>query len=343
MATNTRPHAVIFGCEGPVLSEAEKRSFAEVDPLGFILFARNCVDPAQVRTLVDDLRSSVGRDDAPILIDQEGGRVQRLGPPHWRQRPPQGLFAKMAETDIEVACEAAKTNAQLIALELISLGIDVDCLPLLDVPVPGAHDIIGDRAYGYDPSTVAKLGAAVCDGLISGGVLPVIKHIPGHGRALVDSHKDLPRVDADAETLRATDFAPFQALSAAPWAMTAHVVYTAFDADAPATLSQRVIQDVIRGEIGYQGFLVSDDMNMKALQGDPGKIAADIVAAGCDAILHCNGRLEEMQAMAADLPMMTDAAWSRLVAGRDTVSAPLEVDVAALQAHFDVLTSDYTA
>ncbi len=342
MSIHARPHAVIFGCEGPVLSDAEKHFFADANPLGFILFARNCIDPTQVRTLVDDLRASISRQDAPVLIDQEGGRVQRLGPPHWRKRPPQGLFAKMAETDAERAIDAAFTNAQLIALELIDLGIDVDCLPLLDVPVPGAHDIIGDRAFGYDPEIVAKLGAAVCAGLIAGGVLPVIKHIPGHGRALVDSHMELPRVDADAETLRATDFAPFQALSDAPWAMTAHVVYTAFDAESPATLSRCVVNDIIRSEIGYQGFLVSDDMNMKALKGDPAKLTAEIIAAGCDAALHCNGDLAEMQAIAADLPEMTEIAWSRFIAGRDAISTPSELDVAAIQAHFDDLTSDFS-
>lgn len=337
MAKAGLPRAVIFGCAGLALRDDERRFFEDVDPLGFILFARNCDTPDQVRTLVNDLRASVGRSDAPVLIDQEGGRVQRLGPPNWRKRPPQGIFAELAKTDLAKASEAAFDNARLIALELLGLGIDVDCLPLLDVPVAGAHDIIGDRAFGTAPETVTALGLAVIDGLIAGGVVPIIKHIPGHGRALVDSHKDLPVVDADAETLRRTDFAPFKALAHAPWAMTAHVVYEAFDAAHPATLSTAVIDGVIRDEIGFQGFLVSDDINMKALKGAPGIIARDVLTAGCDAALHCNGDLTEMRGMIADVPPLTAKAWARFQAGRAMVQAPDEVDVAELQAHLDAM------
>ncbi len=311
MAGNSLPSAVLFGCAGPVLSDAEKRFFERENPQGFILFARNVETPEQVRALVDGLRATVGRR-APVLIDQEGGRVQRLRPPHWRKRPPMAVFARMAADDLPRARLAARLNARLIAGELADLGIDVDCAPLLDVPVPGAHDIIGDRALGAEPMLVADLGRAVCDGLLDGGVLPVIKHIPGHGRALVDSHHDLPVVETDAATLSASDFAAFRALRDAPWAMTAHVVYRAFDADRPATTSPVVIERVIRGEIGFDGVLLSDDLSMKALKGDFSALTGAVLAAGCDLALHCNGRMEEMEAIAAAARPLSDAAQERL-------------------------------
>jgi len=301
----------VFGCAGPALSDTERRFFAEADPLGFILFARNVESPGQLRALVADLRSVVGRR-APVLIDQEGGRVQRLKPPHWRKRPPMAAFGRLAAGDLALARRAARLNAQLIGAELDELGIDVDCLPLLDVAVAGAHDIIGDRSFGEDPMLVADLGRAVMDGLLDAAVMPVVKHIPGHGRALVDSHLALPVVDADAETLAAGDFAPFRSLRDAPWAMTAHVVYTAFDPGRPATTSPVVVRDLIRGLIGCEAVLLSDDLSMKALKGDFADRAAATLDAGCDLVLHCNGDMAEMRAVAAALRPLTEAAQERL-------------------------------
>jgi len=308
--------AVIFGCEGPALCGAERDFFREADPLGFILFARNCETPDQVRALTDALRDCVGRDDAPVLIDQEGGRVQRLRPPHWRDAPAAATFGRIAAGDPDRAREAVRLNARLIAAELTALGIDVNCLPVLDVPAAGAHDIIGDRAFARDPKVIADLGHAACDGLMAGGVLPVIKHIPGHGRAAVDSHADLPRVDASAEDLAATDFAPFRALKDMPWAMTAHVVYTRIDATAPATLSATVVGETIRRDIGFDGLLLTDDISMGALGGPMAERTAGSLAAGCDVVLHCNGGMAEMEAIAAAVPEITAAARARLAAGR---------------------------
>jgi len=311
LARNDTPAAGIFGCSGLTLTDEEKAFFAKTDPLGFILFARNIDTPDQVRALVHDLRASVGRR-APVLIDQEGGRVQRLRPPHWLKRPPMSVFARMAEKDLPKGRAACRLNARLIAEDLADLGIDVDCAPVLDVPVAGAHDIIGDRALGFDPMLVADLGRAVCDGLLDGSVMPVIKHIPGHGRALVDSHLDLPVVVEDAATLSVTDFAAFRIMRNAPWAMTAHVVYKAFDALRPATTSPIVIEQVIRGEIGCEAVLLSDDLSMKALKGDFADRTRDSLEAGCDIALHCNGDMAEMIAIASALRPLTDAALERL-------------------------------
>lgn len=311
MPGNKPPQAGIFGCAGPVLTDTERRFFAEVDPLGFILFARNIGSPAQVRALVADLRGCVGRR-APVLIDQEGGRVQRLKPPHWQKRPAMAVFGRLAAADLALARRAARLNAQLIGAELDDLGIDVDCLPLLDVTVPGAHDVIGDRAFGADPALVADLGRAVMDGLLDAAVMPVAKHIPGHGRALVDSHHALPVVEADAKTLAANDFAAFRSLRDAPWAMTAHVVYTAFDARRPATTSPVVIGELIRGALGCDAVLLSDDLSMKALQGDFGERTTACLTAGCDLVLHCNGAMPEMQAVAAALRPLSATSQERL-------------------------------
>lgn len=305
------PSAVIYGCAGLSLSDEEKRFFSEQDPLGFILFARNIDHPEQVRRLVEALRDCVGRD-APILIDQEGGRVQRLKPPHWLKRPPMNVFGQLAKTDLALARRAARLNAHLIATELTALGVDVDCAPLLDVPAPGAHDVIGDRAFSADPTLVADLGRAVCEGLLDGGVMPVVKHIPGHGRAMVDSHLDLPVVETDLATLSVEDFAPFRSLRDAPWAMTAHVVYKAIDPDRPATISSKLIQDIIRGQIGCEAVLLSDDLSMKALKGDFGERTRATLDAGCDVALHCNGDMVEMQAIAAAIRPLSDAALVRL-------------------------------
>lgn len=308
------PRAVILGCAGPALSDAERDFFADADPLGFILFERNCHDPDQLRGLVDSLRRAVGRVDAPVLIDQEGGRVARLGPPHWERRPPARAFGRLAESDGRAAREAAYLNARLIAADLATLGIDVDCAPVADVPVEGAHDVIGDRAFSHDPATVASLALAVCEGLIDGGVQPVIKHIPGHGRARADSHRELPVVDAPLAELEKTDFVPFRAMGFTAWAMTAHILYTAIDETQPGSASPRVIGDVIRGDIGFDGVLISDDIAMRALHGGVGERAASVLAAGCDLALHCTGDLDEMIEVSRSVGPLSREARVRLAA-----------------------------
>ena len=300
------PGAVILGCAGEELSADERRFFKAADPVGFILFRRNCRSPDQVRDLVAALRGAVGRGDAPILIDQEGGRVARLRPPFWRLYPSAACLASLPDPQAEVA---ARLGARLIADDLEQLGITVDCLPVLDIPVAGADPVIGDRAYGTEPGRVTKLSRAVCYGLLEGGVLPVIKHIPGHGRARVDSHHACPVVDTETDELSRTDFAPFHALAAMPWAMSAHIVYMAIDPTVPATLSRRVISEVIRGVIGFDGVLVSDDLSMHALGGDIAERAGRALAAGCDLVLHCNADRSEMEAIVAGAgPISTSAA-----------------------------------
>ena len=289
--------ALIVGCSSKELTREEKALFKAEKPWGFILFKRNVESPDQVRKLVDSFRACVGRDDAPVLIDQEGGRVQRLGPPHWPLYPPGQSYGLVHSNDPLVRREIARLGARLIAHDLKALGITVDCVPVLDVPVDGAHDVIGNRAYARDPATIALLGRAASEGLIAGGVLPVIKHIPGHGRAGADSHLALPVVDTDHETLSRTDFVPFRHLADMPLAMTAHVVYSAIDAKRPATTSKKVIRDIIRGEIGYDGLIMSDDLSMKALAGSFADRTKASLAAGCDVVLHCNGDLGEMKAV----------------------------------------------
>jgi len=288
--------AAIYGCEGLALSDAESRFFREANPWGFILFARNVDSPDQVASLCDALRDTVGRD-APILIDQEGGRVARLKPPHWRQHPPARRYGDLFEKDMAAGLEACQLGGFLIGQELRALGIDVDCVPLADVPQPGAHDIIGDRAYGETPEQVIALARAAATGLEEAGVLPVLKHIPGHGRAGVDSHEDLPVVDAPVESLREIDFKPFMSLADLPLGMTAHVVFTALDPNNPATTSREVIR-LIREEIGFDGLLMGDDLSMKALGGPMEKRVSESISAGCDLVLHCNGDMEEMEAVA---------------------------------------------
>ncbi len=290
--------ASIYGCSGLRLTADEAAFFRDVQPWGFILFKRNVEDPEQVRALVADLRATVGRADAPVLIDQEGGRVQRLGPPHWPRYPNGGAYGQVGGGAAQRRA-IAWLGARLMAHDLAALGINVDCVPVLDVPQPGAHDVIGDRAYGRTVEIVSSLGRAAAEGLIAGGVLPIIKHIPGHGRAGADSHLSLPEVDADYATLDAVDFAPFRALSDMPMAMTAHVVYRAIDAAAPATTSAKAIAEVIRGTIGFDGLLMSDDLSMQALSGSLTERAERSMAAGCDLLLHCNGKMDEMQAVCA--------------------------------------------
>jgi len=314
-----------LGLAGPVLGEAERAFFRSVDPAGYILFRRNCVDRAQMRTLTDALRSLSGRDDLPILIDQEGGRVQRMAPPEWAALPSAEPFAKLYEKAPVSAMEAVRLNALAIAVMLREVGVNVDCLPLLDVRRPDADVIIGDRALGSDPMQVAALGRMVIDGLREGGVVGVVKHMPGHGRAMADSHKELPVVEAPEEAL-AEDMAPFAALKGAPMGMTAHVVYTAWDRERCASLSPVVIGEIIRGRIGFEGLLMSDDLGMHALSGGFGERAAGVIAAGCDVALHCSGDMAEMEAVAGALGGIAPEAKARLDRAMATVAlaAPTE-------------------
>lgn len=311
------PRAAVFGLAGPTLSPDERRFFRATDPLGFILFARNIETPEQVRALVASLREAIGRADAPILIDQEGGRVQRLGPPHWRIAPPAARFGELFARDPTGAIEAVRLNHRLLAADLAALGITLDCAPVLDVPVEGAHDVIGDRAFARDPAVVAHLGRAGVAGLLAGGVIPVVKHIPGHGRAFADSHKELPKVDASRAALAASDFTPFKALAGAPWAMTAHVLYAALDPALPATQSKAVIEGVVRGAIRFDGVLVSDDLGMSALGGNFRERAEACLSAGCDVVLHCAGAMAEMQAVAEGSAPLSEEAARRVAAAEN--------------------------
>ena len=301
----------IYGCAGPVLSAAERDFFRDVRPWGFILFGRNIENADQIRALVSALRETVEDGAAPILIDQEGGRVARLKPPLWAERPAASLFGALYAQNQDRAREATYLNARLIAHDLSSLGINVDCLPVLDVPVPGAHDIIGDRAFAADPATIIDLGRAQIQGLMEGGVLSVMKHIPGHGRAGADSHLALPRVSATVEELSASDFVTFRSLDSCPIAMTAHVVYDSIDPQRPATTSPKVIRDVIRGEIGFGGLLMSDDLSMKALDGPLALRAKAALFAGCDLALHCNGDMDEMKDVASEVKELDGLALKR--------------------------------
>ncbi|BCG94207.1 beta-N-acetylhexosaminidase [Mesorhizobium sp. 131-2-1] len=290
---------MILGCAGKSLTPEEIRFYGGERPWGFILFARNVGETEQIRDLVASMRDAVGRPDAPVFIDQEGGRVQRLRPPLAPNYPAGGALGALWRNDRDAGRRAAWLMARLHAFDLLRHGITADCLPVLDVPVEGASDVIGARAYGKEPGAVIELGRAAAEGLMSGGVLPVMKHIPGHGRAFADTHFELPTVDTPLSELRSHDFAPFKALNHLPMAMTAHVVYSAVDPENPATTSARVVNDIIRGEIGFDGLLMSDDTSMRALSGDFPAKAAAILAAGCDLVLHCNGVFEEMSGIAS--------------------------------------------
>ncbi len=312
----------IFGLSGPVLTADERIFFAEAKPAGYILFKRNCIDRAQLRALTDSLRDLEGRDDVAILIDQEGGRVARMQPPEWPAFPAGAAFDALYDMAPISALEAARVNAQALGLMLAEVGVTVDCLPLLDVRVPETHPAIGDRALGSDPMRVASLGRAVIDGLRTGGVVGVVKHMPGQGRAQVDSHYDLPVVDADDATLEA-DLFPFRQLNGAPMGMTGHIMFPAWDAERCSTLSPWIVGDIIRGRIGFDGFLMSDDLDMQALKGDVPSRAAGAVAAGCDVALNCWGRMDEMVGIANILPPMTEAARVRLAQAMATI-APVD-------------------
>jgi beta-N-acetylhexosaminidase len=303
--------AFIAGSSGTSLTADEVAFFRDAAPWGFILFRRNIDTPEQVRALCAAMRETVGRADAPILIDQEGGRVQRLGPPHWPKYPPGQAYGRVHANDPLVRRELARLGMRLVAHDLLELGITVDAVPVLDVPIEGAHDIIGDRAYARDPQTVAVLGRAAAEGLLAGGVLPIVKHVPGHGRAFADSHEALPVVEASREELEAHDFVPFRILSDMPLAMTAHVVYTALDPDRPATTSPNVVNDIIRGHMGFDGLLMTDDLSMHALSGSFRDRAEAGFAAGCDMALHCNGSMEEMIPVAEGSPELAGEALRR--------------------------------
>jgi beta-N-acetylhexosaminidase len=309
-----RERAFITGVSATVLTSQEWLFLREAEPWGLILFKRNIETPEQVRGLVADFRAAVGRADAPVLVDQEGGRVQRLGPPHWPSYPAGAQYGRIWERDQASALEAARMGARLIAHDLITLGIDVDCLPLADVPAADADPVIGDRAYGESADKVAAIAGAIADGLMEGGVLPVLKHLPGHGRATADSHDRLPTVTADRASLEAVDFAAFRPLAGLAMGMTAHVVFSAYDPVAPATTSVTMVQDVIRDSIGFEGLLMSDDISMGALSGSLAERSAAALAAGCDLILHCNGRIEEMRAVAEAVPALAGAAARRAAA-----------------------------
>jgi beta-N-acetylhexosaminidase len=323
---------VVFGIAAETLNDEERALFRDCDPAGYILFARNVVDRDQLRALTDDLRDVSGRENVPILIDQEGGRVTRMKPPVWPEFPAWGKFDALYEKAPMSAIEAARSNAHAIGLTLAECGINVDCLPLLDVRQPGAHDVIGDRALGFEPMRVAALGRAVLDGLGDAGVAGIVKHIPGHGRAMVDTHKALPRVTASDEEL-AIDIAPFKSLSNATMAMTAHIVFEAWDSERCATLSPTIINDIIRGEIGFDGLLFSDDLDMQALDGDPAHRAVAVVEAGCDIALNCWARMDEMKATVALLDDISPASRARLDQAMESIRPAQTAD--ALDALID--------
>ena len=331
MKTIQRLRAFICGCRGERLRPEEQVFFRDARPCGLILFKRNCRAPEQVRALVDSFREAVGSADALVLVDQEGGRVQRLGPPHWRDYPPARAFATLYRRDPQTGLAAARACAELMGRDLSALGIDVDCAPVLDVPVPGAHDVIGDRAYGAAPQMVRALGRAVAEGLLRAGVLPVIKHLPGHGRARVDSHNALPRIDADLDTLRFSDFAPFAALRDMPLGMTGHLVLNAIDPHRAVSISPEAIRRIVRGEIGFEGLLMCDDIGMRALTGAAEHKAQAVLHAGCDVVLHCDGDLRQMQAIASVTPELSGKPLARFRDARARIAPETNFDAAAAE------------
>jgi beta-N-acetylhexosaminidase len=327
------PRAFITGLSGLTLTAEERAFLRDARPWGLILFKRNIQDKNQV---IDLVREAIGElsGDAPVLIDQEGGRVQRLGPPHWPAYPAGAAYGRIYDDDAHAGLVAARLGARLIAADLVELGVNVDCLPLADVPVPGADRVIGDRAYGETPDKVAAIAAAIAEGLADGGVLPVLKHIPGHGRANADSHEKLPVVHASRATLEASDFAAFRPLKRLPLAMTAHVVFTAIDPVHPATTSATMIGQVIRSFIGFDGLLMSDDISMGALSGSLAERTRSAIGAGCDVVLHCNGKLDEMRAVATEAPELTGEAARRAAAALAVRKSPSGIDLAAARREF---------
>ncbi len=326
--------AMIFGLQGLTITPEERAFFAGADPWGFILFARNVESPDQLQALTRDLRECVGRKDAPILIDQEGGRVQRLRPPHWEKYPPASALGALHTFDPQKGLRATWLHSRLLAFDLLKMGVNVNCLPVLDVPSPDGHDVIGDRAYGQTPDQVSKLGSEACDGLMAGGVMPVIKHIPGHGRATCDSHKELPIVSTDLKTLAKTDFQPFVDLNHIPMAMTAHVIYSAIDDTAPATTSKVVMNEIVRGHLSYDGLVMCDDITMSALSGDLTKRTRAIFDAGCDVVLHCTGRMDEMEEVAKSTPTLAGKSNERAISALKGIGQTDESNEADCRAEF---------
>jgi beta-N-acetylhexosaminidase len=332
--------AFITGLTGTAITPEEREFITEAQPWGLILFKRNIDTASQIIALVTNFRQIVGRTDAPVLIDQEGGRVQRMGPPHWPSYPPGSAYGRLYDRDIAKGMAAARLGARLIADDLVQVGITVDCLPVADVPAKGADAVIGDRAYGETPEKVSALAGAAAAGLAEGGVLPVLKHIPGHGRATADSHAALPVVTATRAELEASDFAAFRPLAGLPLAMTAHVVFTAIDPVSPATTSAKMIQNVIRDGIGFQGLLMSDDISMGALSGSLRERTRAALAAGCDVALHCNGKLDEMREVAAESPLLAGETARRAEAALAARHTPEEIDIATARAQFAALMAE---
>jgi beta-N-acetylhexosaminidase len=339
------PRAVIYGCAGLSLTPGEAWFFERAKPWGFILFARNCQSREQVAALAAELRATVDRPDAPILIDQEGGRVARLKPPEWTALPAAGAIGALHRQNAELAREALSLHTRLLSCELAALGITVDCIPVADIPAPDGHNIIGDRAYGDSVRIVTEMGRLCAEELMADGVLPVLKHIPGHGRACADSHEELPVVDAPRAELERLDFQPFRALNDLPLGMTAHVVYSDIDPDAPATWSRKVIQDVIRGYIGFDGLLMTDDLSMQALDGPFDRRVNRALEAGCDIILHCNGHMDEMAEIAAAVPPLAGESARRAEAALSRIrhTRPRPFDVADGHAKLAVILDEGAA
>ena len=322
------------GVAGPVLTDRERAFFRDAEPWGLIVFKRNIETPDQVRRLTAEFRTAVGRADAPVLVDQEGGRVQRLGPPHWPAYPPAAAYGRLYDRDAAAGLAAARLGGRLIAADLAAVGIDMDCCPVADVPVAGANAVIGNRAFATSPDKVAAIAGAIAEGLRAGGVLPVVKHIPGHGRAMADSHDELPVVTADRASLEATDFRAFRLLAGLPLAMTAHVVFSAIDPVTPATTSATMVREVIRGLIGFNGVLMTDDIAMHALKGAIGDRSRAAIAAGCDIVLQCNGTLDDMAAVAAAVPPLTGEAARRAAAALAWRRPEPDIDLAAARSRF---------
>jgi len=331
----TESKAFISGCKGLTITPEEKAFFAGERPWGFILFGRNIGEPEQICDLTASLRDSIGNPDAPVLIDQEGGRVQRIRPPIVPQYPNGAAIGEIYRRDREKGLRAAWLMSRLHAFDLMRFGITVDCLPVLDVPIEGSSDVIGNRAYGYDPQAVAEIGAAAAAGLKAGGMLPVMKHMPGHGRAFVDSHHKLPVVDVGFDELAKSDFLPFTTMKNELMAMSAHIVFTAIDPENPATTSEKVVRDVIRGHIGFDGLLMSDDVSMNALAGDIEARARGIVAAGLDLVLHCHGIMDEMLQVARVVPVISGETLRRAKAVEAGFAKPDASDETALRDEFN--------
>jgi len=328
---------MILGCSGLTLTQEEIALYKAEQPWGFILFGRNIGDAQQITDLVASMREAVGRPDAPVLIDQEGGRVQRIRPPILQSYPNAQALGAIYLRDREQGLRAAWLMSRLHAFDLMRFGINVDCLPVLDVPVEGASNVIGNRAYGFDPKMVSEMGQAAADGLKAGGMLPVMKHIPGHGRGMVDSHHELPVVDVPLDDLDVHDFVPFRALNKELMGMSAHLVFNAIDPERPATTSRKVIDEIIRGRIGFDGLLMSDDSSMNALKGTLGERAANIVAGGCDIVLHCNGVMSEMLQVVKEVPPLTGRSLERAKAVEAGFPAADDADEASLRDEFNAM------